>query len=325
MPQAAFQRASFAGGRPARTRRPRRWRPISCKCFSRRAIPKPRKRRRLATGRAGGLTRSVSRGVRNRVELLFRFPRIRGMVRPRETDIGIGNARSRCSLFRVRGSFRGGGCWYHHANESRRSIEIDMNKLEEVLRRVEAKELDAEDYADDPHGGRVLRHLTELVEDKNTSIARLRKMLFGASTEKTAAVLGSGKDSQSPPPEAAAPTAAAAESDVEATSTARERSAENIAAQRARPQWGRRLHRGREDRGASRVASAGRSLPEVRKGHGLRDGPAGRAGAAGGPGADSGQGLRTPEVALQSVRRGLHGPAARGRRRGEVRRDGRAA
>ena len=41
-------------------------------------------------------------------------------------------------------------------------------------------------------------HLTELLKDKNTSIARLRKMLFGASTEKTAAVIGGGKDSNTP-------------------------------------------------------------------------------------------------------------------------------
>jgi transposase len=44
-------------------------------------------------------------------------------------------------------------------------------------------------------------------------------MLFGASTEKTAAVLGSGKDSPSPPaPEAVVSTTASAEDGVEATS-----------------------------------------------------------------------------------------------------------
>ena len=40
--------------------------------------------------------------------------------------------------------------------------------------------------------------MTELLKDKNTSLARLRKILFGASTEKTAAVLGGGKDAQPP-------------------------------------------------------------------------------------------------------------------------------
>jgi transposase len=42
-------------------------------------------------------------------------------------------------------------------------------------------------------------YLTELVEDKNTSIAKLRKMLFGVKTEKTAAVVGSGPSESSPP------------------------------------------------------------------------------------------------------------------------------
>jgi hypothetical protein len=35
--------------------------------------------------------------------------------------------------------------------------------------------------------------------DKNTTIRRLRKMLFGARTEKTAAVVGDRKDSPPPP------------------------------------------------------------------------------------------------------------------------------
>ena len=44
--------ASSAGGHVLLRQRPRRWRPIRCKCFSRRAIPKPRKPRRHG-GRSG--------------------------------------------------------------------------------------------------------------------------------------------------------------------------------------------------------------------------------------------------------------------------------
>ena len=44
--------------------------------------------------------------------------------------------------------------------------------------------------------------LTELLKDKNTSLARLRKLFFGSQTEKTNAVVGNGKNSQSPPPQA---------------------------------------------------------------------------------------------------------------------------
>jgi transposase len=46
--------------------------------------------------------------------------------------------------------------------------------------------------------------ITELVDDKNTTIARLRKLLFGSRTEKTKTVIGGGKDSQSPPLQAVA-------------------------------------------------------------------------------------------------------------------------
>jgi transposase len=69
-------------------------------------------------------------------------------------------------------------------------IELDMDKLEEILRRVEAKDLQADDYE-------MIRRVIEsyvglyfAVGDKNTTIQRLRKMLFGARTEKTSAVIG---------------------------------------------------------------------------------------------------------------------------------------
>ena len=45
--------------------------------------------------------------------------------------------------------------------------------------------------------GRSYAYLSELVGDKNTTIARLRKLLFGAKTEKTAAVVGRRKRSVS--------------------------------------------------------------------------------------------------------------------------------
>jgi transposase len=82
-------------------------------------------------------------------------------------------------------------------------IELDMDNLEDVLRRVDANELKAED-------GKAIRalvqsyiHLTQLLQDKNTSLSRLRKMLFGIKTEKTLAVVSGTTDAQAPsPPEA---------------------------------------------------------------------------------------------------------------------------
>ena len=80
-------------------------------------------------------------------------------------------------------------------------IELDMGKLDEILKRVESKELREEDYA-------TIRTVIEsyvglfyAVGEKTTTIARLRKLFFGAKTEKTAAVFGrvaNGSPAQSP-------------------------------------------------------------------------------------------------------------------------------
>ena len=69
-------------------------------------------------------------------------------------------------------------------------VELDMDELEEILRRPEAKELDAEDYETIKAVIGAYVYLVEVVGDKDTTIARLRQMLFGAKTEKTAAVIG---------------------------------------------------------------------------------------------------------------------------------------
>jgi transposase len=75
------------------------------------------------------------------------------------------------------------------------TIEIDMNKLEDALRRAEMNDLRAEDCETIRAVGKAYIHLLELLKDKNASISRLQKMLFGARTEKTKTVLG--KDSES--------------------------------------------------------------------------------------------------------------------------------
>jgi transposase len=68
-------------------------------------------------------------------------------------------------------------------------IELDMGKLEDALRRAEGR-LDEQDYAILKTLAESYTYLSELVGDKNTTIARLRKLLFGAKTETTAAVTG---------------------------------------------------------------------------------------------------------------------------------------
>jgi hypothetical protein len=77
-------------------------------------------------------------------------------------------------------------------------FELEMDELEAILRRAEAKQLNDEDYEIIRALFQSYVHLTELLKDKNTSIARLRKILFGGSTEKTEAVMGGGTDSEAP-------------------------------------------------------------------------------------------------------------------------------
>ncbi|MFQ5464077.1 MAG: IS66 family transposase, partial [Phycisphaerae bacterium] len=77
-------------------------------------------------------------------------------------------------------------------------IELDMDELKDLLERAEAA-LDEKDYETIKAVVESYAYIADLVGDKNITIARLRKMLFGASTEKTSAVIGGGTDSETPP------------------------------------------------------------------------------------------------------------------------------
>ncbi len=77
-------------------------------------------------------------------------------------------------------------------------IEFDMNELEDLLQRAEVA-LDEKDHETIKALVESYAYIAELVGNKSITIARLRKMLFGASTEKTAAVIGSETDSEPGP------------------------------------------------------------------------------------------------------------------------------
>ncbi|MHC4403645.1 MAG: hypothetical protein ACYTG0_28650 [Planctomycetota bacterium] len=78
-------------------------------------------------------------------------------------------------------------------------IEIEMDELKEILRRAEAKQFNDQDYETTRTVVQSYVQLLDLLKSKNISIRRLRKMLFGASTEKTAAVTGGGTDWEASP------------------------------------------------------------------------------------------------------------------------------
>jgi len=62
-------------------------------------------------------------------------------------------------------------------------IDVDEKRFDEMLDRAEAEEFTHEDYQIAKKLIELYAHLTGLIGDKNTSIRRLRKLLFGAPTE----------------------------------------------------------------------------------------------------------------------------------------------
>jgi|HubBroStandDraft_6_1064221.scaffolds.fasta_scaffold43663_4 transposase len=90
-------------------------------------------------------------------------------------------------------------------------LEVDSTQLEEVLRRVE-QSLEAKDAALIRAVFQSYVYVADLVEDKNTSIRRLRQLFFGSRTEKTAAVVGRKAET----PEATPHTSAAAATEIAA-------------------------------------------------------------------------------------------------------------
>jgi transposase len=92
-------------------------------------------------------------------------------------------------------------------------VEVDSDRLEEVLLRAE-QSLDEKDAALIRAVFESYAYVTDLVEDKNTSIRRLRQLFFGARTEKTEAVVGpkTGTSEVTASPDAAAGIESAADS-----------------------------------------------------------------------------------------------------------------
>ena len=78
-------------------------------------------------------------------------------------------------------------------------IELGAKKLQGMLRRADAKQFNDADYETTRTVFQSYVFLLNLLKSKNISIRRLQKMLFGASTETTAAVTGDGTDSEAGP------------------------------------------------------------------------------------------------------------------------------
>jgi transposase len=69
-------------------------------------------------------------------------------------------------------------------------VDVDNKRLEEVLRRVEQSGLDENDSTLIRRVFESYAYVSDLIEDRDTTIRRLRQLFFGARTEKTEAVVG---------------------------------------------------------------------------------------------------------------------------------------
>lgn len=144
-------------------------------------------------------------------------------------------------------------------------IEVDSTQLDEVLRRVEPA-IDEKDAALIRKVFESYAYVTDLVEDKNTSIRRLRQLFFGARTEKTAAVVGSPVDTT----DAVAPIDAAV--DTKLAEREPDTDTSNIKEETAAPIPGHGRNGAGADTGAARIdvphptLKAGDACPTCRDG-----------------------------------------------------------
>src|ERR1700733_14572372 len=114
-------------------------------------------------------------------------------------------------------------------------VEVDNSQLEDVLRRVE-QTLDEKDSALIRAVFQSYVYVADLVEDKNTSIRRLRQLFFGTRTEKTIAVMGRKTEDSDAPSEPA--TSAKTELDAGAQNPAESSESDEAAASKGHGRHG---------------------------------------------------------------------------------------
>ena len=91
-------------------------------------------------------------------------------------------------------------------------IEVDMQRIDQLIERLERTDLSAEDRETVENILLAYVQLLGMIKDKNTSIQRLKKLLFGAPTEKLESVLKDQDQDQDPSEDAAETPSASAES-----------------------------------------------------------------------------------------------------------------
>ena len=137
-------------------------------------------------------------------------------------------------------------------------IELNMEELESILQRAQTAPLDEKDCAKFKALIESYAYLTELVEDKGTTIARLRKLLFGSRTEKTRDVIKDGDNDKT--------ASSASDQDDDATPSANDKE------ERAGPRRGHGRNGADDYEGAERIPvphgslQSGDTCPDCKRG-----------------------------------------------------------
>ena len=137
-------------------------------------------------------------------------------------------------------------------------IELNMEELESILQRAQTAPLDEKDCAKFKALIESYAYLTELVEDKGTTIARLRKLLFGSRTEKTRDVIKDGDNDET--------ASSASDQDDDATPSANDKE------ERAGPRPGHGRNGADDYEGAERIPvphgslQSGDTCPDCKRG-----------------------------------------------------------
>jgi transposase len=124
-------------------------------------------------------------------------------------------------------------------------VELRMDQMEELLQRAETA-LNEEDYKTLKALVESYTYITELVEDKRTTIHRLRKLLFGSRTEKTRDVIRGGAEDEA--------ASSASDQDDDATPSANDKE------ERAGPRPGHGRHGADDYQGAEKIPVGHASL-----------------------------------------------------------------
>jgi len=128
------------------------------------------------------------------------------------------------------------------------TLEVDSTQLEEVVRRAE-QALDATDATLIRRVFESYLYVSDLVEDKNTTIRRLRELFFGKRTEKTKAVVGRNAEKVEVPTSseaAAVPAGGATDTAVSAADSQEADEADNLSACPGHGRNGADAYRGAE-------------------------------------------------------------------------------